>query len=218
MRKTQTRSPARAGPPPARRPSLRFTPYAWAKLTFLRDLGPTEIGGFGVSAESDPLLVEDVRLVRQLCTSVTVSFVDEAVADYFDACVDQGLSPDRFARVWIHTHPGASPRPSRTDEETFAAAFGRTDWAVMFVLAKEGEKYGRLRFHVGPGGEIELPATVDFASEFGPSDRRAWEAEYAACVQPEEPRPFDLDEFDRRGWFQDPSLFSRKEVTFERAD
>ena len=29
-------------------PVLRFTPYAWAKLLWLRDAGPTEIGGFGI--------------------------------------------------------------------------------------------------------------------------------------------------------------------------
>ena len=29
------------------RPTLRFTPTAWAKLLFLGDRGPTEIGGFG---------------------------------------------------------------------------------------------------------------------------------------------------------------------------
>src|SRR5688572_27708535 len=56
------------------RPPLRFTPYAWAKLLFLRDRGLTEVGGFGVTAEADPLLVEDLRLVRQACTAVTVRF------------------------------------------------------------------------------------------------------------------------------------------------
>ncbi|TWU40156.1 hypothetical protein Q31b_35010 [Novipirellula aureliae] len=31
------------------RPRLRFTPYAWAKLLCLRDAGPSEVGGFGIS-------------------------------------------------------------------------------------------------------------------------------------------------------------------------
>ena len=45
----------------SRRPrqKLRFTPYAWAKLRFLRDVGETEVGGFGISRADDPLLVED---------------------------------------------------------------------------------------------------------------------------------------------------------------
>ena len=53
-------------------PTLRFTPWAWAKLLFLRDLGETEVGGFGISAENDLLLIEDIQMVRQRCTSVTV--------------------------------------------------------------------------------------------------------------------------------------------------
>ncbi len=85
------------------KPQLRFTPTAWAKLLFWRDLGTTEIGGFGISAAVDPLLIEDVRLVRQVCTAVTVKFDDGAVADFFDEQVDVGLPPDRFSRVWIHT-------------------------------------------------------------------------------------------------------------------
>ena len=75
-----------------RRPTLRFTPLAWAKLLFLRDLGETEVGGFGISSENDLLLIEDIQMVRQRCTSVTVQFEDAAVADFFDEQVDRGLA------------------------------------------------------------------------------------------------------------------------------
>ncbi len=49
-----------------RRRGRRFasSPTAWAKIRFLRDLGPTEVGGFGISTDDDLLLVEDVRLVQ----------------------------------------------------------------------------------------------------------------------------------------------------------
>ncbi len=66
---------------------------------FLRDLGPTEVGGFGISAKDDLLLIEDICLVRQRCSSVTVQFDDVAVADFFDEMVDRGLPPERFARM-----------------------------------------------------------------------------------------------------------------------
>ena len=49
-------------------PYLRLNPTAWAKLLYLRDLGDTEVGGFGISAVDDLLNVEDVQLVRQTCT------------------------------------------------------------------------------------------------------------------------------------------------------
>ena len=71
-------------------PPLRFSPTAWAKLLFLRDRGPTEVGGFAISSATEPLIVEDVRLVRQICSPTSVVFNDESVADFFDSQVDQG--------------------------------------------------------------------------------------------------------------------------------
>jgi hypothetical protein len=164
---------------------LRLTPYAWAKLQRLRDLGDTEVGGFGVSARDDLLLVEDVCLIRQQCSSISVRFEDVAVADYFDRQVDRGLAPERFARIWIHTHPGNCALPSFTDEETFARCFGNSDWAVMFILACGGQTYARLRFRSGPGGALVLPVEVDFSEPFSASDWMAWDAEYAEAVMPE---------------------------------
>ena len=74
------------------RPRLRFSPTAWGKLLYLRDLGETEIGGFGLAETEDPLLVTDIALVDQVCTPVSVKFIDQAVADFFDQQVDRGLS------------------------------------------------------------------------------------------------------------------------------
>jgi hypothetical protein len=104
---------------------LRLTPYAWAKLLRLRDLGPTEVGGFGISAQDDLLLVEDVQLVGQTCTAMSVQFHDSSVADYFDRQVDQGLVPERFARLWIHTHPGDCPIRARPTKRSSPAALAR---------------------------------------------------------------------------------------------
>src|SRR6478672_9565176 len=108
----------------ARRPPvLAFAPLAWLKLQFFCHAGPTEIGGFAVSAPDNLLYVEDFQTVRQLVSPLSVQFDDQAVADFFDACVDRGLTPDHFARIWCHTHPAASVEPSATDEETFWRSF-----------------------------------------------------------------------------------------------
>lgn len=146
------------------------------------------MGGFGISSRDDLLLIEDVILIKQLCTEITVKFDDEAVADYFDTYVDLGLPPERFGRIWIHTHPGHSAQPSHTDEETFARCFGDSDWALMFIVAKGGQTYARLRFNAGPGGEVELPVEVDFRQSFSGSDKTAWGKEYDQSVH-EEPPP-----------------------------
>jgi len=175
-------------------PPLRLTPFAWAKLLHLRDLGETEVGGFGVSAPGDLLLVADVQLVRQQCSPVTVKFDDSAVADYFDHQVDEGRTPEQFGRIWIHTHPGDCPRPSSTDEATFERCFGAADWAVMFILARGGQTYARLRFNAGPCGELLLPVEIDFQEPFAASDWAAWEEEYceAVVLEREPPRVREL--------------------------
>jgi hypothetical protein len=163
-------------------PVLRFSPVAWAKLLYMRDFGETEVGGFGISVAGDPLLIVDVEFVKQTCTAVSVVFDDAAVAEFFDRQVDRGLRPEQFARVWVHTHPGRCPQPSVVDEKTFARVFGRSDWALMFILAQGGKSYSRLRFNIGPGGALETNAEVDFSRPFPASTEAAWAAEYRENV------------------------------------
>jgi hypothetical protein len=174
------------------RDALVFSPLAWLKLQWFCHAGGTEVGGFGVSAAHDPLYVEDFVTVRQRASAVSVQFEDAAVADLFDRLVDRGLPPDRFARIWIHTHPGTSPLPSVTDVETFARSFGGCDWAVMFILSRTAEAYARLAFRAGPGGCVLLPTAVCWAD--WPRTATAgtavgalvqqWQQEYASHVQP----------------------------------
>jgi len=188
------RLPQQRRPDPSRRPEqpaspgeaiLRFSPRAWAKLLFFRDRRQTEVGGFGITPADDLLYVEDFITVRQRVSVASVAFEDAAVADFFDQQVDAGRSPSQFSRIWCHTHPGNGPQPSATDEETFARVFGRSQFAVMFILARGGNAYARLSFNVGPGGSMQLPLEVDFSRAFAGSDLEAWKAEYEANVQPE---------------------------------
>ena len=83
-------------------------------------------------------------------TCVSVSFDDEAVADYFEDQVEAARVPQQFGRIWLHTHPGNSPEPSMTDENTFTRVFGSCDWAIMFIVAQDGRTFARLRFNAGP--------------------------------------------------------------------
>lgn len=146
--------------------------------------------GFGIAGEGDLLFVEDVVLVNQLCTWVSAELDDDAVADYFDDQVDHGRKPEQFGRIFLHTHPGDSPKPSNTDEATFSRVFGTVEWAVMFILARGGECYARLRYNVGPGIDVELPVEVDYGQPFAATDFEAWQEEYELNVhQPPDPEP-----------------------------
>ena len=164
-------------------PVLRFSPTAWAKLLYFRDRGETEISGLGITKSDDLLLVTDFLSIKQDATVASISLDDEAVATFFEDQVDLGRKPEQFFRIWCHSHPGDSPHPSATDEETFQRVFGRSDWAVMFIVAEDGKTYARLRFNVGPGGQVLIPVYVDYSQPFGPSDKEEWEAEYKANIK-----------------------------------
>jgi len=181
-------------------PRLVFSPLAWLKLQLFLHAGETEVGGFGISSEQDLLYVEDFVTVKQAVSAASVRFEDQAVADYVDACVDAGLKPQRFLRIWCHTHPGSSPLPSATDEETFSRVFGSCDWSVMFIIAKGGRTYARLAFSAGPAGNLLLPVIVDWASwpqtvleriEDFSGLLAGWIAEYAGNIH-REPSPLQI--------------------------
>ena len=165
------------------KPVLRFSPTAWAKLLFFRDRGETEISGFGITDHDDLLYVTEFLTIKQDTTIASISLDDEAVADFFESQVEAGRQPQQFFRIWCHSHPGDSPEPSGTDEETFHRVFGRCDWALMLIVAQDGKTYARLRFNVGPGGQVLIPVCVDYSLPFGPSDHEAWEAEYKANIK-----------------------------------
>jgi len=173
--------------------SLVFSPRAWLKLQFFCHRGDTEIAGFGLSAKDDLLYVEDFVTVKQRVSPMTVAFDDDAVAEFVDRSVDAGLQPCQILRIWCHTHPGSSPDPSGTDEDTFARVFGMCDWAVMFILSRTNATYCRLSFHTGPGATSQLPVTVDWAAwpqllrdpEFLAGKAFFnWDAEYTANIHP----------------------------------
>lgn len=164
---------------------MRFSPTAWAKLLYFRDKSENEIGGFGITVPDDLLCVTDFVTVKQKVSPVSVSFDDEAVANFFDDQVDLGRKPEQFVRIWLHTHPGDFAEPSGTDEETFKRVFGACHWAVMFIIAQNNRAYVRLRFNVGPGGHVLIPVQVDFSDDFGPSNHELWDAEYNANIEVE---------------------------------
>lgn len=166
-----------------RRPTLRFSPTAWAQLLFLRDRGPTEVGGFGIADPDDLLFVEEIELVSQRCTQTFVAFDDVAVAEFFDKQIDQNRRPEQFARIWVHSHPGESAQPSFVDRETFNRVFGRCDWAVMFIIACGGATSAELHWRHGGPASIPLNIEIDFSRSFPASDAAAWAAEYDAKVR-----------------------------------
>lgn len=164
-------------------PSLRLSPTAWAKLDYLRDCGPSEVAGFGIATQDDPLCVVDVKLVRQQATPVRVQLDDVAVADFFQRQVECNKTRKQPARIYLATHPSDSAAPTRGDEEAFLRLFGRSDWAVLLILARAGRTYARLQYFAGPRGQVVLPVEIDYGREFSGSNHSAWERDYQADVE-----------------------------------
>lgn len=159
--------------------TLRFTAYAYAKLLWLRDRGDTEIAGYATTETNNPLLITDLRLIKQKCTSVTFDLDPGDLAEDVERTLDMGLMPWQANNILWHTHPpGCNPTPSLTDEENFVKAFSHPDWAVMLIIAKNGSTYCRLKINTAPGVEKLLKVEVDWTIPFGESNAEAWNAEY----------------------------------------
>jgi hypothetical protein len=169
-------------PPRPKAIVLRFSPYAWAKLLFMRDIGGTEVGAKAITRKDDFLYVEDMLFIKQRCSAVLTRFSDSACNQLVLQMHEKGIPQAQFDRVWVHTHPGNSATPSGTDEENLINTYGNADWMIMFILAKGGETYCRLRMKPQlPGGPIvsmNIPHEIDWTNEFQAADHAAWELEY----------------------------------------
>ncbi len=188
------------------RPAIRFTPFAWSKLLFLRDCGSTEVSGFGINAKNDLLLIEDVRLVNQQCTSASVQFSDAAAQQLLEAATPDRMRDEQSGCIWIHTHPGDCALPSDADEETFARCLQSVHWAVMFIIAANGDTYARLQFNLGPGCSRRLQVDVDYSAEFRQTEFAAWHSEYTDNVEVIDPLQASLDRHGRLRRGFDPNF------------
>jgi len=49
--------------------------------------------------------------------------------------------------------------------------------------SQNNKTYAKLKFNVGPGGQLLIRTEVDYSQDFGPSDHELWDAEYSANVK-----------------------------------
>jgi proteasome lid subunit RPN8/RPN11 len=159
-----------------------FSKDAWDKLLYLRDKGDTEIGGWGVTADDDEFFVEDFFTVKQKCTSVTVEF-DDADNNRFatDMLIKKNKPHKNTQKIWIHTHPGNSPKPSSVDEETLKKMVENLsvdDYIVMFIIAKDSSTYCRLSLKTKFG-----IMTKELKCSYCCVENKDWEKEYDDHVE-----------------------------------
>lgn len=156
---------------------------AWLRIVSLRDCGDVEIGGYGLVDKEDPSTIIDFLMPKQKCTSAYNEFDDADVVRLTDEQVAKDIAPNRFLRVWIHTHPGSMNTPSGKDESTFKELYDSSDWAVMIIIAKDNSSYCRVKHTTGVKTEVVVPLVVDYTDI--PAfvyDPVALKAEYTAKV------------------------------------
>ena len=126
--------------------------YAFAKLSWFRvnctddnidgritkDPKFLEVSLMGISESDDNLgYINDFICVPQECSGGLTEPDDDGMNTYLETMLlDKEISIIRCGRFWAHTHPGTSPTPSSTDNETFNKWFGHSDIGVMYILAK----------------------------------------------------------------------------------
>jgi len=157
---------------------LRFTPTAWAKFIFIRDIGPTEVAAYGITGTEDPLLVTDLWMVKQTCDQVSFDLDKDDIHEHMERVLDADLPPWAGCNLLVHTHPGNCPNPSQTDENNYEKAFSHPDWAIMMILARDGSTYCRLKVNKGPGVQTILKVEIDYSVYFAATDRWRWKEEY----------------------------------------
>jgi hypothetical protein len=172
-----------------KRATLWFSPLAWLHWQFLCHNGDTEATAFGVTHETDPLLVTQLWVPKQECTFAFTEIENDQVNDLIEWAYDVELKPHQVRKVWLHTHPGDCPRPSWTDEKQFDDWMDKSDMVVMAILARGGDTYARVRARLqGKVQDFELgvavrwdwvPQSVEEIVEFMPK----WDAEYKEKVK-----------------------------------
>jgi hypothetical protein len=153
-------------------------------MMYMRDKGSTEVSGFALTDEKDEYLVIDFIMPKQECGAATTEMSAEGLVEMFDKLSGppkfggMGLSPSRYGRIWIHTHPGFSSEPSGTDWATFRQTFGGKDWAIMFILSNERAATCILQIEDVPGAYFRIPWGVDWDYAFAGTNFEAWDKEY----------------------------------------
>jgi len=148
--------------------------YSWMKYIFYRDhcskknLGEgatqdfLEVSLMGESKSINELnYIVDMHCVPQEVSAGSTDLDDEGLADYMDRMNEErNLNPRMTGRVWFHTHPGNSPSPSTVDTDTFKNFFGELDFAVMFILARNGSVHCSIKYFTSFSPEKQVHQNV----------------------------------------------------------
>ena len=181
-----------------------ISPKVYSKLMHLCRAFDTEVGAWGISKSAkDPLHITECALTLQTSTNMEIDWDSEDIAEFRRHCREERkLNADQFSHVTLHTHPGMSADPSKTDWDHLngnlmnvlvadylamkeAKKPARAPWLIMCIFAKNrADMTANLLYYLDdpPLQEIlasKIGITVAWS---GKKERECWEAEYHAKV------------------------------------
>ncbi|MGD0115340.1 MAG: hypothetical protein ABSC13_04980 [Dehalococcoidia bacterium] len=125
-------------------PVISFTPWAWLKLMIFAQSVAGEVSGLGVIVlEGREMVVQDVLLVPQVCTSGSTELEADGIASLLGELADEGLDVGNV-RLWWHSHGAGGVYLSVQDRETLRDSFPQAHFMVGLVTNRRGDVFASL--------------------------------------------------------------------------
>ncbi len=134
------------------RPTIYLSIKAYQKMRAWTEMAKGEVSWLGTveGMEGDGFLIEDIYLLKQICTDAGTSLDDSAIGEFLTGITKKGDDPSRV-KAWLHSHGHLKTFWSQTDEKTIDR-MSSAGYLISVVTNKDGEMLGRIDifspFHV----------------------------------------------------------------------
>lgn len=135
------------------------------KLKYYTQLANGEISGLGKSAinEDGDIVLTQIKLFKQTCSSSNTDIDDEALAKFMIELNEANESPKDW-NVWWHTHDTMGVFWSITDDTTIKNHSQNMDYLISIVTNKDNEYKGRVDIFPSNNSPFKIemkPITID---------------------------------------------------------
>ncbi len=133
------------------RPTIYLSVKAYQKMRVWTEMAKGEVSWLGtVSRIEEDFFIEDIYLLKQVCTDANTSLDDASVGEFLTEMAKEGNDPSKI-KAWLHSHGRLKAFWSQTDEETIER-MRSAGYLISVVTNKDGEMLGRIDifnpFHV----------------------------------------------------------------------
>lgn len=178
------------------RPTIYLSIKAYQKMRAWTEMAKGEVSWLGMvdQMEGNEFLIEDIHLLKQICTDAGTSLDDLAVGEFLTGVTKKGVDPSRV-KAWIHSHGRLKVFWSQTDEKTIEG-MRSAGYLVSVVTNKDGEMLGRIDifnpFHVHVS---DVPVNVFHEPDDALKKVLSQEFREKVTEQAPIPRPFSSTRF-----------------------